>query len=366
MLIYINEDFASNLPKHEEFPIEIFESLLSQHARLFHYIAATKKTIHLIEIAIGLRLSNHAKNTLKVISSQSNDLTSLLKSMRFYAEVRDMRKNGIDIELKKNGQLCWICDIHSASNWFSSPLKLIGENITDAKIFSEASRHFAIVNNFNPSMRRVTIEMTGGTGNANAVLAERLKDALAPVLLAIDSDKLCPSHPGSDAIQKCNELISSRSGIAHFHHTDEREVENLLPLDFISGVIDSLNTSKDKDRLLDNVEILRKISSETPDIYSHIDIKNGTCLNWIERKKEKLNDHFQSAKIFGNCTCAESCSGFISPPILEDILEKSLNFMENISPKDIRNIFKKDEISSWLNLGEMVFSMSLSNNVRIT
>jgi len=361
MLILLHDSLAINVNLLTQEDVFHLEDILLLHSKLLHYVAATRRTA--ISLSKGLlgRLSIRAQAALNTISTQSADLDSLINVSRFYVEVRARELAGLTIE-EINSSKKWICSLSYAAAKLSQPLKIIGENLTDVKIFCSAGRHYAIVNNLNPRMQCSISEMTGGCGNASDVLTQRISDGISPVLCIIDSDKLSPENADSASIVKCKNVIVKMQGISYFHPLHERELENVIPLHFIHKAILELDPSADRDSILDRASILDDIYKESRSIYKYIDLKKGTCKSWV--KEKKLSKFYKKEKIRYKCSCKVDCEGFISPPIFEDLLVKTAEYFEEYSEKDLREAPMENINSSWIDLGSMVFAMALSNKVR--
>lgn len=365
MLINISEGFLVGLTDVGDAFVEKFEELIFQHVRSFHYVSSTRKVAKEIAKILDDRLSQKSKNALIQISSQSDSSLALLKKMKFYMEIRHCGTDSLVIEKNSDVQI-WVCCIAYASQWCSHPVKIIGENISDGKACLEAGRHFSIINSYPDRMQRATLEMSGGCGDADTVLDQRLSDALAPVLCFVDSDKLCQNHEGSPAIKKCSELIEKKSGIAVFYYTKTRELENILPFKYIKLAVEELDTSFSRDSILDNLIDLKKIRDTSPNLYSYIDLKLGTCSNWVSRQTLDTISHYKMAKKIKPCSCGNECEGLISPPVMKIILDKVIDRMKTGSPKEIKTYVNDVDDSDWLNFGEIVFSMTVANIIRLT
>jgi hypothetical protein len=365
MLVNITEGFLDGLAEVNDAFIDKFEELIVQHIKSFHYIALTRKVAKQIADILDARLSRKTKNALILISSQSDNSMTLLKKLRFYMEVRSCDETGLKVETCGNVKV-WVCCIAYANQWCSHPSKIVSENISDGMACLEAGRHFSLINSYPKHMQKATLEMSGGCGNADRVLNQRLDDALAPVLCFIDSDKLCSVHQGSSAITKCIELIDKKVGVAVFHHTTARELENILPFKYIRLAIEELDTSVDRDSVLDNLFELHRIKQFSPNLYQYIDLKLGTCSTWIRKQSPDVISHYKLAEKIGQCYCAKDCEGLVSPPVINNILDKVITRMKASSPKEIKESVDVGADKEWLDFGEVVFSMGVVNNIRLT
>ena len=365
MLINITQKFTENLEHVNEKFIEEFEELISIHRKMNHYISITRKISKNILEAIGDRISERTKLSINQISGQSDSSISILKNIEYHIEIRYCYPTGLVTE-SIGGNIRWVCSVEYVNQWCSQPLRIIGEHITDGKTCLEAAKHYSILNSLPHRMQKATIEMSGGCGNADAVLEERLTDATAPILCAIDSDKLTGNHNGSPAISKCKKLIDRKPGIAIFQYTNAREFENILPLNYVREAIQKMDNTLDRDGILENIGKLTILKKLRKPIYEHIDLKNGTCKTWINSQSKDVKLHYADIPILGPCKCNKDCTGIISPPIIQTVLDKTLELMQKSSRKEIEKFIDADEDIAWLAIGRSVFSMALSNNARST
>jgi hypothetical protein len=365
MLINISEGFLVGLEDVNDNFVDSFQDLISQHVKSFHYVCATRKVIKEIELSLGDRLSSRVKNALVQIAAQSDSSLTLLKSMKCYLELRQCGVDGLLVE-ENAGVKIWVCSVAYANQWLSHPVKIIGENISDGEACLIAGRHFSVVNRYPERMQKATLEMSGGCGDADTVLSHRLDDAIAPILCIIDSDKLSPTDEGSPAIKKCLALIGKKPGVAIFYCTPSRELENILPLEYLNATVDSLDRSPDRDRILDNMTRISYMRVNSPAVYSFVDLKNGTCCNWVANQNATTINHYAAMPALMPCDCTIDCDGKISPPILKILLEKVVSRMKTGSKTEINNYLDIHQDSSWLEFGSIVFSMSIANNIRLT
>ena len=363
MLIFLHESLTSDLNLLKDEAVWQFDDILLLHSKFLHYVAATKKTALLILRGLDGRLSSRSKETLNLISSQSSDSTVLLHKSCLYVEIRKRDLAGLTIESDES-LTKWVCDLSCAVKWLSQQSKIIGEHLTDVGAFCAAGKHYAVINNFNPRMQTSVAELTGGSGNAPLVLKKRISDGFAPVLCVIDSDKYSPLSGGSASISKCQEIVDKNKGIFRFHPLIERELENIVPLDFLRQGVLRLNLSKDRDSILNRVDILTSVNNESSDIYRYVDVKFGTCKSWIVSKG--VEKFYEKEPIRYSCHCRADCEGFISPPLFEDVLFETVEYFENSSDKIYRELSIDKVGQSWINLGLVVFYMALSNNIRTT
>lgn len=363
MLIFLHDSLTTNINLLTEKDIFHLDDILLLHSKFIHYVAATRRTANLLSKGLLGRLSVRAQEALNTISTQSADSVSLIKTSRFYVEIRERELAGLTVE-EGISSVKWICNLSYAAVNLSQPSKIIGENLTDVKIFRSAGKHYAIANKINPKMQYFIAEMTGGSGNAADVLTERISDGISPVLCVIDSDRLSPDNSGSACVGKCKKVITRMRGISYFYPLPERELENVIPLRFLHEAILKLDLSEDRDSILERASILSDLYTESRAVYKYVDLKKGTCRSWINEKG--LSKFYKKEKIRYKCNCKIDCEGFISPPIFDDLLIKTSEYFDECSEKNLREIPMESTNQSWIDLGAIVFSMALSNQIRTT
>ena len=363
MLLILGQDIADNFEDLSDEDIINLEDLLFYHSRFYHYIAVTKRTaLDLIRKGEG-KLTGRGVQTLRLMSTQSIDLPGLLKAVPLHAVVRQVEMIGCTV-YNDDDKTKWVCDLKFAAKWFSQPSTLIGENLTDTKIFFAAGLDFAAENSVNGKMQKIKGEMSGGSGNAAPVMINRIVEGAGPVLCIIDSDKLSQNSDPSESVKKCVAVPKEMGGISYFKAVEERELENLLPAAIIEGAISELPMSPDRDLIQQRFELLKTLRAASPNIYAHVDVKQGTCMNWAAN--QNLKKFFEIAPVILPCPCHKNCDGLIAPPIFKEMLNKAADFVEKQSSTKLRAALVKEPRTNWLKFGGLVLSFALSNNVRAT
>jgi hypothetical protein len=361
MLILLEQNLVDGLIAPTDSEVSHLEDLLFYHSKFYHYVAASKRTALTLAENLSNKLSQRGIQTLKAISTQSNDLSNLLRRMQFYAVVRYSELAGCVTE-ENGGQAKWICDLEFAAKWFSQRSTIIGEHLTDTKIFKASGWNYAASNAIDGKMQRFKSEMSGGSGNAPAVMENCIIDAAGPVLCFLDSDKLSKNSDPSDSVKKCHAVLGAMHGVAYFFPFEERELENLIPTALIDGAIFRLPVSPDRDKIIERSILLKSLRDNNPDIYSYVDIKEGTCKKWAT--KHNVSDFFSTVPVVAHCSCHADCDGYFSPPIFKDVLNKASDFVEHQSTKQLYEALKGEQSPSWVGLGRTVLSFSLSNSLR--
>jgi hypothetical protein len=363
MLILLDQSLADDFENLDPEDVNHFEDLLFFHSRFYHYVATTKRTaLDLIKKSDG-KLSGRAVNTLKLISTQSLDLAGIRKSVNFHVIVKRSQLAGV-IKQEQDHQIQWVCDLQFASKWFSQSTTLIAENLTDTKVIRAAAIDFGGEHRIDHRMNKFSPEMSGGSGNAPAVLENRLTLGSCPAICVIDSDKLSKNSNPSISVEKCQAISKEIGGINHFMALDERELENLLPTGLLEGAVSRLPISAARDQIQENLDQLKSLRTAFPEVYSYVDVKLGTCVTWA--KKHNVSDSFKVAPVIAKCECNKDCDGCIAPPLFKEVLDKTADFVTNENPKKLQSILQPESRENWLKLGQAILSFSLSNYIRAT
>jgi hypothetical protein len=363
MLIILDESIIADIATYTDVEISHLEDLLYFHSKKFHYVGATRKISKMLLVSFPKRLSARAQATLESIATQSDNLSPLTSATRFFAVVNRGGLAGM-IRTAHNNRIIWTCDLAFAAKWFSQASKIIGEHLTDSGIYRSAARHFSVTRGLDSRMQSLSLDMCGGSGNADIVLSHRILEANSPVICIIDSDKIASDRAPSESVKKCHDVVSRLRGVSYFFALNERELENAIPFSIVSKAILTLDASKDRDEILKRAYMVKDFQTAHPELYKYVDLKLGTCKTWIKGKG--LQGFFRSAPVSSLCDCSPNCEGSISPKIFEDLLSRVAKVLENISDKNLRNEVVDDAETEWFNIGSLVYSMGLSNNIQLT
>ncbi|MDN2675247.1 hypothetical protein OX459_28005 [Janthinobacterium sp. SUN026] len=362
MLILLDLNIAEAAHELSEDEVDSLDDLLLCHFKLYHYVGAAKRVASILIEKLATRLTKRSLQTLRLISDQSSELTAIIRSSKFHAIVRRSDVAGVTTNIQ-GLQHIWICDLQYASKWFSQPSTLIGEHLVDTKILKVAATDVASGFGISRNMQRLNCEMSGGCGNAWEVLKNRIESALCPVLCIIDSDKYLPNVAPNPAVEKCHKVINEMNGISSFFEIEPREIENLLPDSLLAGAISMLPNSPDRDEIEVKYRVLMGLRKRFPVIYRHVDIKEGTCRTWVNKKN--VQDFFKPIGIVDKCECQKDCEGVISPALFKDVLAKTVEFTDSQSPAQLQKFLKNEERPAWLELGQIVMSFSFANGIRV-
>lgn len=133
----------------------------------------------------------------------------------------------------------------TASEW-EAPLKEIGiygirkaliltENLNDAKAYEHAAKQYQVSIGM---IGQVALEKSGGGGSTTSDAFENHANIEKRWTLCItDSDRLCPEDNMDTTAQKCNGIANSNTNVASHVDIAAREIENILPIIFLSEAI---------------------------------------------------------------------------------------------------------------------------------
>lgn len=296
------------------------EQLLYAVGRGEHAMAVHPPTArHLLQI----QLSPMPKAVLKHALENAPNLLAQYRVAKFRVRIvvegKDPRKIG---DSEWSLPLDWV-----RSNGVPTSC-VLGENTRDAELFRMAAEQY---------LARVrtgcTIKLNvagGGGADTPRTLATEIKNRRQFVLCITDSDKACPVAPESHTSRECAEIGRATGWIAWHFSLEEREIENLLPVNLVEDVVQSLGQSD----LDDKLESLKCIAAQDALVWRYLDLKNGTPLRLMFGACSKFWEQFREHSICLNSSrraciddarCAAAsradCACFIAPPLGQRILE---------------------------------------------
>ncbi|RMC99862.1 hypothetical protein EAY64_06005 [Aquitalea palustris] len=96
-----------------------------------------------------------------------------------------------------------------------------------------------------------------------------------------------------------------------------------------------------------------------------MDIKNGTCKKWIQSKGGAVLKFFVKMPVVSECNCSGGCDGYVSPPVVEDILDWVKDFL-SLKRADLTLKMVDSNIDQeWMEVGEVVYSFGYANKQRV-
>ena len=330
------------------------EQLLYAVGRGEHVVAANPATARRL---LEVDLSPVPQTVLRQVLTMAPDLLARLKTTSF--RIRVVAEGALPLRV-------------DASEW-SLPLDwirkngvptsfILGENTRDAKLFRiAATHHGALVRTGNS----ICIDIgSGGGADTPGVLATEIAAKRRFVLCITDSDKSCPTAPQNHTSNECARISKENGWIVMHLALNEREVENLLPINLIEDVVTSLSPS-DLDGRLD---ALRGIAAKKASAWAFLDLKEGTPLNalfgacsnfWMDLKEHPICKSGSDNRCIeaGKCIAKskDECKCLIAPPLGQKIVDHVIDYLEKCSTHAIA---KRSSTSAnaerWMEIGALV------------
>lgn len=255
----------------------------------------------------------------------------------------------------------WALSLSDISAMTLAPTTLLAENLTDAKIFEVAAKHFLL----NHQIRGfcVAISARGGGGNTIHPEFEQIVNSRQSVCLAVtDSDEKWPGCQGSEVSRSCDQLVERSIVPAGHKRLSVRELENLIPIEVLYDLVGA--------EVVDRIREYEKLLGVTPASRRHCDIKDGVkgtkILKMGIESKERQFLHQLSAstgtaqRCIQNEDCSEErnnreCTCAVVPRI-GGLGERFLDWLSHRSNHKSLQAFKSEWRESWLTIGEATFA----------
>jgi len=238
---------------------------------------------------------------------------------------------------------------------------ILGENDLDAELFI----HFAQIYQYRQRLNSFLLAgrpKSGGGSGTPRTLTNYLRHEYSPCLCVTDSDKLHPGYKQSSTSRNCRRAAQIKNRVVEYISLEEREIENLLPVDLLKKVV----SIDDFSREFDNNVI------EGDNFWKYIDLKEGVSLKWIEKRDPVTQQFWKKAKSslsrrVKNCGFCkelegeaekEKCHCSTIKGLGDQVLERVVTYLNENQPKFTSKLLQDD--NRWERLGKMVFDFSIA------
>jgi hypothetical protein len=238
---------------------------------------------------------------------------------------------------------------------------ILGENDLDAELFI----HFARLYQYNLQLSSFLLAgrpKSGGGSGTPKVLTNYLRHEYSPCLCVTDSDKLHPRYQQSGTSRNCSRASQIRNRVVEYISLEEREIENLIPLDLLK-------------KLIPTEGFLREFNSyvlDGDDFWKYIDIKAGVSLKWVQKRDPVTQEYWKKAAVSlarrkKNCKFCKAADGkeegnacYCSKieGLGNEVLQKVVAYMEASHPKFASKLLQAD--TRWEKLGQIVFDFAIA------
>jgi hypothetical protein len=203
----------------------------------------------------------------------------------------------------------------------------------------------------------------GGGGSVLPIALDRyLRSEISPCLCFTDSDKVAPHRPVSETSKRCEiAVVEARNRIAAHIALNEREAENILPLDLLRQVSDVETIKKH----------LAPLFIQDRECWSYLDLKEGITLDWILKQDGPTQLYWQpiSAMLKKRRSVCKICKGGASvvgngcgctkvAGLGVKVLSKAVSYLtENPHRLTLRLL---DNDLRWERIGKVVFDFTVA------
>jgi hypothetical protein len=348
------KDFDDNCVKQGR----ALETLLGAFQANQHVIFIEMDDLRLLQRRADNVISGSSKVALRTLMNRAVEYQSLLGIIEYKIIVylEDERRKGV---IRRGNT--WYVPLE----FFSSGLlqsTILGENDLDAELFIHLARIYQHKKQLGSFLLEGRPKSGGGSGTPK-VLTNYLRHEYSPCLCITDSDKLHPKFGQSATSRHCNRASQIRNRVIEHISLEEREVENLIPLELLKKVVP-----------VD--EFLREFSKyvlDSEDFWKYIDIKSGISLRWLKKKDQVTQQYWKKAvsslsKRQRNCQfCKEIEQSDVQTDLChcgtikglgDEVLEKVVTYMEGSPPKFTSKLLETD--TRWERLGQIVFDFTIA------
>lgn len=322
----------------------------------------------------GCNLLDAKRSTFKFLINSGyfsgNQIKNLEEIMRHNYEYNDLFKNipykivisSTASTISKNGST-WEIPLSYIEYGYLQAVELLAEDLTDGKLLIHAVDHYQKINGYR-SLSYKIIPRNGGGANIADNLLSSLESGKDFTIVFCDSDRFSPDANLGEVTQRCKDLSESNVGLSIFFSTSGREIENDLPLNFIT------ESHIEDPNVLRRIEKLEKLT-EKLDIpfMKYMDLKEGLKSEWFYKFVESSeNFKFWNQVIsvlpkLDPASFPEDISKnkpeIILPMIASKMASNTLDWLDNNKknhPKSIHTSITNDiKAKSWLTHGENIF-----------
>lgn len=263
----------------------------------------------------------------------------------------------------------WKFQITSNLEWLINPTVIYGENINDSSIFESIAKATALSKGFTVRNIKFKKEMTGGCGNIPEIVRTRSSESLdlkGACLFIADSDCKFPKKSLHKLLKDCRTdlLDYNNNAPMRLHILQSREIENLIPIELLQLSLEKKATQEET--ISKALQAIEQFYAQHPTHYKYIDMKEGTCTTKVCKEvacKTFFNQLLHNAT--SPCDEKEHVKCFQISPKLGDIILPTLKeFFISQGDFKLSKINCNRNTDEWIALADLVFSMSICNEIQ--
>jgi len=349
-------DFDPACAKHGR----ALETLLGAFQTNQHVIFIEMSDLRILQQRAHGAISLGSRIALQKIMNRAVEYHSLIDTVvyRIIVYIEDIKEpRGVVRQ-----QNTWLVPLHFFSDGGLLQSAILGENDLDAELFL----HLAAIYQYQKKLGSFLLKgrpRSGGGSGTPRVLTSYLRHEYSPCLCVTDSDKLHPTYQQSSTSRNCGRVAQVKQRIVEYIGLDEREIENLLPLNFLKKIAPVEDFLRD----CGNAQI------DVNKFWNYIDIKRGVSLSWIEKKDEETKKFWQKpaaslSRRKNHCAFCkdnkdenedrEPCHCCSIKGLGDNLLEKTVAHMDANPPKFTAKLF--DEDKRWEKIAQAVFAFTIA------
>lgn len=363
MLIILDESILPLLINPSSAAIDNIDSILTCHFKRLHFVYCTPKTIKKILSFENLDLNKRQRTSFEQLLSHCRVSKDILDkvSHRIIISGHPTEKTQHDITVGT----VWNYSINEDLSWLIQPTNIYGEHLSDVHFMESSAIYYAMKIKLNQNNIRIKKDMTGGCGNVFSIVSGKAREKQPSAFaIVIDSDKTFPEKKPTINYEECVQAASKIAPPHLIHLLDEREMENIIPLELLEA---AFSESSDSPLPWKKIDQLAGFNREHPEHYKYIDIKNGECETTINNSKHHCVRFFSHIKRGETCNShKESACLCLTPGLGDKTLEKINNYISRVSSHKLSEMKFHKNKNGWDSIGKLILSLSLCNGNRLT
>ena len=242
---------------------------------------------------------------------------------------------------------------------------ILGENLSDARLFIEMARWYAISQGLGQT--RLSWRPALGGGTTTAEVFGMYRDEPRPCLCVVDRDAKSPGTAIGSTASAALGKVDPTKPWAVVHVIPCRTAENALPTRIVEAAVErDVQLLSQVPRFLEPLD-----DQDRSDVRDHCDFKNGTSLAWILSLSDgDARDYWMTVAQSSvcephlnpvcldemECRNGQSCSCWIFMGFGGRLLEKSVEVLRTMSIYKTNESICDTTRQHWENIGRVVFS----------
>lgn len=361
-MLFVFDSSMKDVDASELDQCSALENILRAFQTSCHLLFISMVDLNFIKKNTSEHLSSVGKTALQTIYNRAPEYKKLIEKIDYKVVI--FLNKPQDQLISRVGNTWNVSLLFLANSGILETL-VMGENDLDAKLLLEFARQYAQKNPISGTVIKAR-KKGGGGSNTPSELVSYLDSEYSPCLCVTDSDKFHPGYSQSLTSRACKEAVSTRQRICEYIEFEEREIENLIPIEVLDKVVD----------IKDFSERLEAIPNWNDDQWKYLDLKSGVSLRWILRQNDDgtkrywngVQSYLESKrrkcslcpKIEINIgTAAEDvCSCEEIKGVGSKALERTVKYLEDHSPKVTKKLFEND--LRWESIGKAAFEFAIA------